>query len=170
MKFVRWFQCMVQQKTIIFFFNRYMSNLGANRDDQVQLQEVQVVQKSKDALHSLLSLAVCLLPTLLEQTFLPAPTHVCLPCGRKYLSAFAVWLLLKRKHFLRGLTSALKLIKESRRTECFVFLDFKRNVQVRPHYEKREQEKRNKKNNFLCSSKAEQCCAQYIHVHLIPFL
>lgn len=126
-----------------------------------------VAQKSRDALHSLLSLAACLLPTLLEQTFLLAPTHVCLPYGKKYLSAFAVWLL-QTRHFHRGLASALKLIKESRRTECFEFLDFERNIQVRPHNEKREQ-KRNKKNNSLCSSKGEQCCTQYIYVHLIPF-
>lgn len=105
----------------------------------------------------------------LEQTFLPAPTHVCLPCGKKYLSTFAVWLLLQKRHFHRGLTSALKLIKEFRRRDCFEFLDFERNIQVRPYYEKREQ-KRNKKNNFLCSSEAEQCCTQYIYVHLIPFL
>lgn len=44
--------------------------------------------------------------------------------------------------------SALKLIKESSRTECLEFLDFKRNIQVRPHYGKREQEKRNKKIIF----------------------
>lgn len=40
----------------------------------------------------LLFVAVFLLTTLLEQTLLLflAPTHVCLPCGSKYLSAFAV--------------------------------------------------------------------------------
>lgn len=64
------------------------------------------------------------------------------------MSAFAVWLLLKTRHFHRGLASALKLIKESRRAECFEFLDFKRNIQVRPHYGKREEEKRNKKIIF----------------------
>lgn len=64
------------------------------------------------------------------------------------MSAFAVWLLLKTRHFHRGLVSALKLIKESSRTECLEFLDFKRNIQVRPHYGKREQEKRNKKIIF----------------------
>lgn len=92
---------------------------------------------------------VCLLPTLLEQTFLPAPTHVCLPCGRKYLSAFAVWLLLKTRHFHRGLASALKLIKESRRTKCFELLDFKRNIQVRPRYE--ESQRRRIRKIIFCA-------------------
>lgn len=91
----------------------------------------------------LLSVAIFLLTTLLEQTVLLflVPTHVCLPCGSKYLSAFAVQLLLKTRHLARGLASALKLIKESRRTEYFEFLDFKRNIWVRPHCIKREGKK-----------------------------
>jgi len=53
------------------------------------------------------------------------------------LSAFAVQLLLKT-NLARGLASALKLIKKSRKTEYFEFLYFGRNIQVRAHCIERE--------------------------------
>lgn len=48
------------------------------------------------------------------------------------MSAFADQLHRKTRHLARGLSSTSKLIKESGRTEYFGFLDFKRNIQVRP--------------------------------------
>lgn len=101
-----------------------------------------MVRKSKGALHALLS-AVFSLTTVLEQTVLLflAPTHAGLLHGSKHLSAFAVRLLLKTRHLAGGLASALKLIRESRRTAYFEFLAFKRNIQVRPHCIKRERKK-----------------------------